>query len=338
MKPRVSVVIPAYNAAQFIRSSVESALSQTLADIEVVIVDDGSVDGTADVVRAIEDPRVRLVQQDNAGQSAACNRGATESRGDFLKFLDADDWLNPAHLEAQLAAGAGRDDIAVSCRWGYFVGHPGAPRIVPEHTNRDYDDPIDWIIDSLSLDEGMMGGWMWLIPRPVWDRSGGWDERLSLNNDFDFSIRLLLSSSGVAFARDAVYSYREGVHGALSATRGRAAMESAFNTTDAGCRRLLSREDSPRVRSVCADRWQRWVYVFYPQFPDLAERAEREVTRLGGSGLKLEGGTLLRLLEPVVGWRAVRRMQVRAYQGSWASVLQWKARRRLEEIRRQAGR
>jgi glycosyltransferase involved in cell wall biosynthesis len=334
MTPRISVVIPAWNAAEYIESSVASVLAQSEPDLEIVVVDDGSTDATAAVVSSVADQRVRLVTQENRGQSAALNRGAAESRGKYIKFLDADDWLNPGHLEAQLGVLEDTAEMLASCRWGYFVHEPPTRQVRTSHTDRDYDDPMLWLIDSLARDEGMMGGWMWLIPREVWDRCGGWDESLTLNNDFDFSIRLLLASKGVRFARDAVYSYREGVRGALSATRSRKAMESAFRTTESGCRHMLARENSDRVRKICADRWQWWIYSFYPEHADLAKRAGQEVKRLGGSELRLEGGRILRALVPLVGWKAVRQMQARAYGAGWSRVLRWKAQRRLDAISR----
>lgn len=202
-----------------------------------------------------------------------------------------------------------------------------------EHANRDYADPLEWLVDSLTLDEGMMGGWKWLIPRAVWDRAGEWDERLGLNNDFDFSIRLLLASAAVRFAPEAVYSYRKGVTGALSGTLSPAAMLSAFQTTEAGCRSLLAREDSARIRRICANRWQEWLFRLYPEHPELAAAAERQVAALGGSPVQMPGGRLQRLLLPVIGWRQVRRLQSLAYRCGWGRVLQWKARRRVERLK-----
>ena len=334
MTIRVSVVIAAWNAAAWIKSSIESVLAQSVEDLEVIVVDDGSTDATAAVVTAVRDSRVQLIRQENRGQGAALNRGAKVARGEFMKFLDADDWLNPGHIAAQLDALGSTTDHVASCRWGYFVDDPSQVQVRAEHTGRDYDNPVDWIVESLSLDEGMMGGWMWLIPRAVWERSGGWDESLTHNNDFDFSIRLLLASAGVRFANGAVYAYREGVAGALSATRGQRAMDSAFRTTESGCNHLLARDNSQRVRRVCADRWQWWLYHFYPRFPELAARAEAEVARLGGSDRPLEGGRILGVLRPVIGWKRVRIAQEAAYSAGWSRILRWKSQRRLNAIQR----
>ena len=97
-EPRVSVVVPLYNKEPYIGRALDSILAQTLAEIEVIVVDDGSTDGGAGVVSARRDPRVRLIRQDNAGPGAARNRGVREARADLVGWLDADDSWEPGYL------------------------------------------------------------------------------------------------------------------------------------------------------------------------------------------------------------------------------------------------
>src|SRR5947209_3795753 len=100
---RVSVIIPLYNKAPYVRRTLDSVRAQTFADYEVIVVDDGSTDGGAAVVEGFGDPRFRLIAQPNAGPGAARNRGLAEAGGEFVAFLDADDEWLPTFLERSLA-------------------------------------------------------------------------------------------------------------------------------------------------------------------------------------------------------------------------------------------
>ncbi|MBX6746241.1 MAG: glycosyltransferase family 2 protein, partial [Acetobacteraceae bacterium] len=96
--PAISILTPAYDVARFIGAALDSVLAQSFRDWEMVVVDDGSRDGTAEMVAARQDPRIRLLQQENQGVSAARSRAMAEARGDAILFLDADDWLAPDAL------------------------------------------------------------------------------------------------------------------------------------------------------------------------------------------------------------------------------------------------
>ena len=98
--PLVTVVIPCYNQAHFLGEAIESVLSQSYRNFEVIVVDDGSTDNTSEVASRYEG--VRLVRQENRGLSGARNRGMREAKGEYVVFLDADDRLLPGALEAGL--------------------------------------------------------------------------------------------------------------------------------------------------------------------------------------------------------------------------------------------
>jgi len=98
----VSVVIPLYNKSQYIRRALDSVLHQSFQDFDCIVVDDGSTDGGGDVVRRINDSRIRLITQANAGVSAARNRGVREASSELIAFLDADDAWEPLFLETIL--------------------------------------------------------------------------------------------------------------------------------------------------------------------------------------------------------------------------------------------
>jgi glycosyltransferase involved in cell wall biosynthesis len=115
---RVSIVIPTYNQAHFIGEALDSALAQTRPADEILVVDNGSTDRTADVVRSY--PAVGYIRQDNQGVCGSSNRGIREATGDYLVLLHSDDHLLPRHLEASLRAFRDRPEAAFVCgnyRW-----------------------------------------------------------------------------------------------------------------------------------------------------------------------------------------------------------------------------
>lgn len=98
-EPFFSVVVPLYNKREFVENTVATVMGQTRSRWELIIVDDGSSDGSGELVKRFEDPRIRVIEQGNAGVSAARNRGIREARGTFVCFLDADDEWSIHHLE-----------------------------------------------------------------------------------------------------------------------------------------------------------------------------------------------------------------------------------------------
>jgi glycosyltransferase involved in cell wall biosynthesis len=128
----VSVIVPAYNAAGFIAEALDSALSQTYSNLEVIVVDDGSTDDTAEIVEAVvsRDPRVRLLRQKNCGVAAARNRGIEQSRGALIAPLDADDLWRPDKIAKQVAAmRSGGQGVAMVYAWSVFIDESG--RVLP---------------------------------------------------------------------------------------------------------------------------------------------------------------------------------------------------------------
>lgn len=180
---RVSVVIPTYNRADFVREAITSVLRQDYPDVELIVVDDGSRDGTAAMVREFG-PAVQYLWQENRGVSAARNRGVAASTGALIAFLDSDDLWLPHKVSTQVA---------------YFEANPDAQAC---HT-----DEI-WIRRGVRVNERHIhrkqGGWQFLasLPRCVispsavmmrcalWDRLGGFDESLPACEDYDLWLRL----------------------------------------------------------------------------------------------------------------------------------------------------
>ena len=112
--PRVTVVIPAFNAAAFIAATLNSVLAGRLQDVEILVIDDGSTDATAELAAGCGPPgKVRVLRQSNQGLSASRNRGIAQSDSEFVALLDADDLWHPAKLDLQLAVLAAKPSVRI---------------------------------------------------------------------------------------------------------------------------------------------------------------------------------------------------------------------------------
>jgi len=184
-EPLVSVVIPAYNAARTIRQTIDSALAQPLADLEVIVVDDGSTDDTAAVVDAIPDPRVRLHRQANAGVAAARNAGIALARGTWVALLDSDDVWVAHKLQRQLELMARRPDTHASVAAAYFVDDDLTPRSL-----RHCLQPENLLLSYLRFQNLPNAASSWVVRRSLLDQIGGFDTGLAILEDWEFSLRL----------------------------------------------------------------------------------------------------------------------------------------------------
>lgn len=315
MSPLVSILVPAFNAAPWIEATLASALAQTHAATEIIVVDDGSRDDTAAITRATaarHPGRIYVASQANAGASAARNHALRLSRGELIQYLDADDLLSPQKIEKQLARlTTAPVDTLATCRWGRFENNPAQARFVDDDVFRDFS-PIDWLLLHASAAR-MMHPAAWLLPRAVADRAGPWDESLSLNDDGEYFARVTLASSGLAFTSDTACAayYRTGLTGSLSRRRSPSAYVSLHRTGQLLQNHLLATDDTPRIRQALADHWQYLAYELYPDAPALSRDAERRSTALGGSTIPPPLGARARLLANLVGWRLARRLSRR---------------------------
>jgi glycosyltransferase involved in cell wall biosynthesis len=324
MKPLVSILIPAYNVEQWIAETLESALAQTWQNKEIIVVNDGSKDNTLAVVKRFESAIVKVINQENQGQSAAENRALKEAQGNFIAYLDADDLLAPDKIERQVHfLGSENSEFVAAGEWARFYKSPEEALFIPQPLWADLS-PVDWLVCAW---EGhyMMHGATWLIPRKIADRAGFWDEKLSLINDFDYFSRILLASQGVKFCWGARSYYRSGISGSLSGSKSRSAWASAFRSLEQGTSNLLATEDSPRTCRACATVFQRFIHEVYPDVPDLQKKAEAKVQQFGGSDVKPLGGPMFQLLSGVVGWQQAKRFQKFAYQYGYSkAAVGWK--------------
>lgn len=307
IRKHVSVIVSAYNAEKYIQATLESILSQTHKEIEIIIVNDGSTDGTLKILEAYSDRGVIVISQENKGQDIALNNGFKHSTGEYIKFMDSDDLINPEMIELQINAISNSSDLIAYGEWSRFYFDN------PDTANFEYLDywkdsePIDFIIASpegVMLQCGIM-----LIPRLLIEKVGAWDERLILYNDTEFFNRIILASKGVKFVPGAKLFYRSGMALSVSAQKGRKYFESTLLAIDLISSQLLEKEDSIRIRTFIANLYQNRYFQLYPMFPDLCMLYQKRLVEYPHSTLKHQGGKMFRFLQIFLGWKITKVIQ-----------------------------
>jgi O-antigen/teichoic acid export membrane protein/glycosyltransferase involved in cell wall biosynthesis len=196
-----TVVIPAYNAEHLIERTVRSALAQTDPRLEIVVVDDGSRDGTAEVVArlAAEDPRIDLVRQENQGVAAARNTGIARARTPYVSFLDNDDLWMPCHLEKIATALEAAPEAGIANADGWVLDDlTGRVRRAPFSAGADIPDPLPGDADAL-LVELAKRNFIWgstTVRKLALDDVGGFDPELTGPDDYDLWLRIATAGHG----------------------------------------------------------------------------------------------------------------------------------------------
>jgi glycosyltransferase involved in cell wall biosynthesis len=307
--PIVSIVIPCHNAAQWLTETLESALAQTWPEKEIILVDDGSTDGSLELACGYESRGVRVLRQSNRGAAAARNAGLAAARGDYLQFLDADDLLSADKVSAQLTTlrEASASSVA-SCRWGRFQNNPTTAVFRDTTVFRDFAPAREFLVHQASTGD-MMHPAAWLTPKAVAEAAGPWDETLSLNDDGEYFCRVLLRANTVRFSPQGSVHYRSALPGSLSRNRSPAAMRSLYRSLELYADHLLAVEDSPRLRAALANLWQRACFELYPDAPDLSTGARCRALGLGRPTVAFPFGPKLRWIAAFFGWKLARRLQ-----------------------------
>jgi glycosyltransferase involved in cell wall biosynthesis len=307
MKPLVSILIPAYNAEKTVAETIQSAIDQTWPLKEILVVDDGSKDRTAEVARGFESKNVLVVTTENAGAATARNKLLKLSQGDYIQWLDADDLLAPDKIHRQLSA-AQRDEnrrILLSSPWAPFYYRTRSARFIQNSLCQDLT-PFEWLLRKMSENLHMQTA-TWLTSRELTEAVGPWDTRLLSDDDGEYFCRALLASQGTRFVEGPGVFYRMSPSSRLSYIGASDKKKDAlWVSMKQYIRYLRLLEDSERARKACLTYLGNWYLNFYPERSDIMAEIQSLAAELQG---RLESPRLrwkYAWMRPVFGWKVAK--------------------------------
>ena len=319
----VSILIPAYNAGKWIKQTINSVLSQTWPQKEIIIVNDGSVDETLAIAKTFESKSVKVVSQENRGASAARNRAYSFAQGEYIQWLDADDLLARNKISAQMKVAEKEQSSLTlySSAHGVFHWRPQKARFKDDFLWQDLT-PIQWMIKTFSYNLWMSPA-VYLMNRKLAEKGGPWNEALSLNDDGEYFFRIISMSERVKFVREARSYYRLSGFGQLSMSASEKACESLFLSLDLSIRHLRSLEDSERTRRVSLAALQKSLYRFYPERAELVEKINALASELGGKLSAPNHGWKFDFVRSVFGWKTANWVMPALRKLKLSMIVKW---------------
>ncbi len=288
-----------------------SLQAQTYKHIEVIVVDDGSNDDTASVVSQSKFPNLILLHQDKKGAGAARNLAYKSSKGKYIKFLDADDLINPEAIEKQVELAEKHPESIISGKWGRFYNTDiNTFKLNPEKVWRDMNSQ-DWIIESWEEGANMTQPGIFLIPRMLIEKAGLWVAHLSKGpcDDMEFFTRIMLAANGVKFCNESTLYYRSGLNNSLSGLKENESFEWFYQTMDMATAQLLKLNNTQRAKLAAAVQFKLLMFKAYNHNNDVSNAAAKKVKELGGSNYPYPAGGISKKLSKIIGWKLTSKIK-----------------------------
>lgn len=302
----VSIIIPVHNKAAYIKETLNSAVNQIYPNTEIILVDDGSSDGSLGILKEYSEKypdKVLLIHQENKGVSSATNTGIQVSKGEYIQFLDADDLLSSDKIANQIRLLEGQSEPTLAtCEWQMFHDDPQNSYSIPYGVFRDFESGLDLLLRFWNHQE-MMQPAAYLTHRSLIEKAGPWDESFIINQDGEFFARVLAHADNVCYEPNGKVFYRTPGETNVSQQKSERAMNSLLDSYRCYEREVLKFEDSERIRIALKKVYQKFIYDVFPQFPHLVRDAEVYIKNLGVSQNTYIGGPKFQMLSKVFGFK-----------------------------------
>lgn len=299
--PLVSILIPLYNAEKYIEETITKALQQTYSNIELVIVDDHSTDNSLKIAQKYISEKVHVYSNPKKGGNPARNYAFEKCNGEYIKFMDADDYCTNEMIEKQmdrmLKDGDENTLVFSPVKMLYPDGHFFLP---PREIDKDYIPGIELLID-IWRGKGWNCPHCHLMHRNLFIKSGGWDETIIKNQDGEFFARVAAKAIKALSVNNVFAIWRQTSNG-VSTKRSVEAHKSMIKSYDIISNLILSYNNSEEYKTICAKYIGGFVYRYYPELASAMQDVETLLNKLNRP-LLLPQRKVLSLLRLFLGWK-----------------------------------
>jgi glycosyltransferase involved in cell wall biosynthesis len=307
----VSIIIPVYNGERHLQQCLQSVISQTHSTIEIIVVNDGSTDNTINILKNIQDERLTVINTENRGACYARNIGFELSKGIYIQFLDADDYLSLNKIEKQLRALANTHQHLAICNTIIINETSDILGSLPEQHQwlKDSESGIEFLL-LLYKNYGMIQTNAWLTPRSLVLKAGKWNEKLKQDQDGEFFCRIVIASTGIRYAKNCINYYRKSVKSdSISNNKSADYAKSTIKALDLKSNFILSQKNDKATKEVFAMHYKVLAVRYYGIHPTLYQHAMSKCLALNNcSFVPIMGGRTVQILTRVLGWRLTKKL------------------------------
>lgn len=310
----VSVIIPSYNSVAYIKETLDSVFNQTYKNLEIIVVDDGSTDGSLNYLKSLEHPKLKVEKNKGKGACAARNYGFELSSGDLIQYLDADDLLSSDKIEAQVKALKNEKKSIAVCNTKHFYDRIGQGKITDQEYLYTTSNTKEFLLNLYGSNgtPNMVQTSAWLTPRDLIKMAGSWDESLSKDQDGEFFCRVVTRADQVIYVPMILNFYRKHVKGQNIASKKQLVhFESQLKALNSKYDQLKRLKNTEAFRAAFSLQYK-WIAInAYPEFMEISKSALRSCESLGGSDyVPVLGGKIIESIKSIFGWRIAKAFSV----------------------------
>lgn len=304
----VSIIIPAYNSEKHIIECVTSAINQTHHEIEIIVVDDGSIDNTQLILNKIDDPRLRVFYQTNSGASSAKNTGLNHARGKYIQYLDSDDILSHDKIESQVNILRGKPDTIAVCKTYVFSNElTQIESEIDTEIIKNQNSALQFYKDLIGQKGrfAMVQPNAYLIPIEVIKKAGPWstDFYPCPDEDGEYFSRILLNSNAIVFTEGINYYRKNQEEKTLSRTYSLNRVINQLKSTEQKCLNLIEIENNLSSHELLRVNISQVIYQFGSEYPELINLANNMITKWGFKKFKVLNNPKFNITSNIFGIR-----------------------------------